>query len=318
MANSPASLGVQANWGMGPANPVTIAGEIDLENGGDQLKATRQRVETGGARGTRQRIHETTGDGMIVIAGDVAIIPTYTVLSNLLPMIMGGVKTGSSNPFTYPFAETNQNYGGLQGFYITADRKAKVFTYAGVNVAKVVFSVQQGQALKMKLSLVAQTETPGNAGTFPAITVSTDSPFMWSTGVFTFNAVARSIKNATITIDNVPITDRFNNSQTATQFPFTDFRVTVECDAPFTADETDLYNAALNADVTGSIAFTDTDAVGGPGNIAAHTLTFNFGKLDWPAETPVVANRQEIPSKLHFTARKVTQGTPADSVSITM
>jgi hypothetical protein len=317
MSNSPASLGVQAQWGFGAANPVTVP--CELGPGGDQLKATRSRVMTEGLRGTRQRIHETTGDGMITIAGDVEIIPTYTPLAAMFPFIMGGVKTGSSNPYTYPFAETNQNYGsGTQGFYVTSDRKAKVFTYTGVNVSKAVFSVQQGQALKCVLSLVAQTETIGNAGTFPSLTYPTDSPFMWSSGVFTFNSVARSVKDCTITIDNHPITDLFYNSQTATQFPFQDFTVTVEVTTPFTADEVDLYNVALGSDVTGSIAFTDTDATGGPGNAAAHTLTFNFGKLDWPAETPVVAGRGEIPSKIKFTSRKVTQGTATDCLSISM
>lgn len=316
MANSPASLGVQAQWGFGAANPVTIP--CELGPGGDGLKATRQRVMTEGLRGTRQRIHETTGDGMITIAGDVEIIPTYTPLAGLLPFIMGGTKTGATNPFTYPFAETNQNYGGLQGFYVTSDRKAKVFTYAGVNVAKAVFSCQQGQAMKCVLSLVAQTETIGASGTFPALTYPTDSPFMWSSAVATFNAVTRSLKDWTLTIDNHPITDRFNNSQTATQFPFTDFTVTLEATMPFTADEVDLYNVALNADVSGSLALTDTDAVGGPGNIAAHTLTFAFGKLDWASETPIVPGRGEIPSKVKFVSRKQTQGTATDSLSISM
>lgn len=316
MSNSAASLGVQAQWGFGAANPVTVP--CELGPGGDGLKATRQRVMTEGLRGTRQRIHETTGDGMITIAGDVEIIPTYTPLAAMLPFIMGAAATGTG-PFTYAFAETNANYGGLQGFYVTSDRKAKVFTYAGVNVSKAVFSCQQGQAMKCVLSLVAQTETIGASGTFPALTYPTDSPFMWSTAAATFNAVgSRALKDWTLTIDNHPLTDRYNNSQTATQFPFTDFTVTLEGTMPFTADETDLYNVALNADVTGSLAVSDTDATSGPGNHAAHTLTFNFGKLDWASETPVVSGRGEIPTKIKFVSRKQTQGTATDSLSITM
>ncbi|HWB08399.1 MAG TPA: phage tail tube protein [Pirellulales bacterium] len=232
MSNSPASLGVQAQWGFGAANPVTVA--CELGPGGDQLKATRSRVMTEGLRGTRQRIHETTGDGMITVAGDVEIIPTYTPLAAMLPFIMGGTKTGSSNPYTYPFAETNTNYGSnLQGFYVTSDRKAKVFTYSGVNVSKAVFSCQQGQAMKCVLSLVAQTETVGNSGTLPALTYPTDSPFMWSSAVLTLAGTSRAVKDWTLTIDNHPITDRFHNSQTATQFPFQDFTVELECTLPF-------------------------------------------------------------------------------------
>ncbi|HEV3343010.1 MAG TPA: phage tail tube protein [Pirellulales bacterium] len=317
MSNSPASLGVQAQWGFGAANPVTVP--CELGPGGDQLKATRSRVMTEGLRGTRQRIHETTGDGMITIAGDVEIIPTYTPLAAMLPFIMGGTKTGSSNPYTYPFAETNTNYGsGLQGFYVTSDRKAKVFTYAGVNVAKAVFSAQQGQAMKLALSLLAQTETVGASGTFPSLTYPTDSPFMWSNAVLTLNAVTRAVKDWTLTIDNHPLTDRFNNSQTATQFPFADFTVTLDCTLPFTADEVDLYNVALLADVGATLVLTDTDSVGGPGNIAQHTLTFTLAKMDWPAETPIITGRGEIPTKAKFTARKQTQGTATDCLSITM
>lgn len=285
MSNSPASLGVQAKWGFGAANPVTIAAE--LGPGGDQLKATRQRVMTEGLRGTRQRIHETTGDGTITCAGDIEIIPTYTVLSAILKYIMGGTPTGSA-PVNYPFAET------VPDFFATSDRKAKVFTYAGCKINKAVFSFAQGQALKLILSVVAKTETVGNSGTFPALTIADDPPMMWSGAIYTFGGTARSVKDSQITIDNGLVTDRFNNSQTATQFPEGDSKINVACTLPFTADETDLYNVAIADAADGTITATD----------GTNTLTFSFKKLDWPAETPVVAGRGEIPTKGNWTARK--------------
>ncbi|HEV8061537.1 MAG TPA: phage tail tube protein [Gemmataceae bacterium] len=316
MANSNAAIGWQAQCGFGAANPVTIPVEVEV----DGLQARRSRVQSEGVRGTRQRIHETTGDGPIVVAGDVSIRPTYTALAAMLPFIMGATASGS-NPTTYAFAETNQNYGsGLKGFYWTADRKTKVFTYAGVNVAKAVFSTQQGLDMKTVLSLVAQTETIGAAGSFPSLTFSTDSPFMWSSAILTLNGITREVKDWSLTIDNKPITDRFNNSQTATQFPFTDFTVELDCNMPFTADEVDLYNVALLGDVSATLVLTDTDSTsGGPGNVAAHTLTFTFGKMDWASETPTMPGRAlEIPTRAKFVSRKQTQGTITDSLSITM
>lgn len=297
MANSPASLGVQAKFGIGTANPVTQA--VELGAGGDKLKAVRSRVMTEGLRGTRQRIHETTGDGTIKIAGDVEVIPTNTMLGILLPFVLGGARTGSVQPYSYPFAET------LPTFYGTSDRGAKVFTYTGCVINKAVFSLAEGQQLKLILSIVAQTETIANAGTFPALTFPTDPPFMWSSAVYTFNALTRSVKDSSITIDNALITDRFMNSQTITQAPSQDSHVEVECTSPFTADETDLYNVALGADAGGTITASD----------GTHTLTFTFGKLDWPSETPEVAGRGEIHSKLHFTSRKTGS---TDAIAITL
>lgn len=316
MPNSPAVKGYQVQWGFGQNNPVTIRSEIL----GGGLKAAHSRVMSQGATGTRQRLHETTGDGKIVVAGDVEVRPTYTGLAGLLPYIMGGTKTGSSNPFTYPYADVNQNYAvGQQGFYTTTDLGTKVYTHTGVNIAKAVFSCQQGMDMKCVLSLVAQTETVGNSGTFPSITLPTDAPFMWSTAVLTLNGTARSMKDWTLTIDNHPDTDRFMNSQTATQFPFYDFGVELEATLPATTDEQDLYNVGLNADVSGSLVLTDTDAVSGPGNAAAHTLTFTFGKLDWASETPVMTRREEeVMNRVRFVSRKQIQGSSVDSLSITM
>lgn len=292
-----ASLGVQALFGVGTANPVTQA--VELGPGGDKLQAKRSRVETNGLRGTRQRIHETTGDGPITVSGDVEIIPTNTVLGIILPWIMGGARTGASQPYTYPYAET------LPTFYVTSDRKAKVFTYTGCKINKAVFSFQQSGQLKLVLSIVGQTETVGNSGTFPSLTMPTDPPFMWSGAVYTFNSIARSVKDSQITIDNGLITDRFNNSQTLTQIPEGDSRILVACTNPFTSEETDLYNVALGSDAAGTITATD----------GTHTLTFSFAKLDWPAETPTIDGRQEIMTKLNFTSRKAST---TDALSITL
>lgn len=300
MSNSAAKLGVQAKWGFGSANPVTQGAEIDFTAGGDNLKAIRSRVQNDSGRGTRQHLHETTGDGPIVVAGDVAIVPNYTVMSAILQYIMGGTPTGSS-PTTYLFGET------LSDFYVTSDRGAKVLTYAGCKINKATFRFEQGQQLKMILSLVGKTETIANAATFPAITIPTDAPFMWSGAVYTFNSVARSVRDSVITIDNHLITDRFQNTQTVTQFPESELTIGVECTSPFTSDETDLYAVALGSDTSGTITATD----------GTHPITFTFAKLDWPAETPVVPNRNEIHSMLKFTSRKYQTG-PTDALVITL
>lgn len=300
MSNSPASLGVQAKWGFGAANPITQGAEIDFKAGGDNLKAERERVQVDGGRGTRQHLHETTGDGLIRVGGDVAIVPNYTVLSAILPYILGGTATGTS-PKTYPLAET------LPNFYVTADRGAKVLTYAGCVVNKAVFRFEQGEQLKLILSLAGQTETVGNAGTFPAITIPDDPPFMWSGAVYTFNDTARSVKDSVITIDNHLIVDRFFNNQTATQFPTTELDIGVEATSPFTADEVDLYGVDLAADLGGTITATD----------GTHTLTFTFARLDWASKTPVVPSRAEIVTPLEFKARKYQTG-PTDAISVTL
>lgn len=240
-------------------------------------------VDSSGIRGTRSRFSERTRAGNQQVGGTIELYPSAEDLANLLPLVLGG--TASSG--TYPLGEA------LTPFTVVHDKVAKVLTYAGCVVNRATFSGSEGQAVKLSLDVIGKTETIGAAGTFPSVSFNADPPYMFTDSLLTMQAAARSVKQWTLTIDNM-VEALFYNSQTATLLLAKDRAVTLDCTNPFTASDTDLYNQAL-AGAAATLALANGDK----------TLTFSFATLQVPPQGPTVGGRQEIPLELSAVARKV-------------
>ena len=272
------SQGYASLLGISASNPVDAQFEFIT----DSLQKLGAILETGGIRGTRSHPVERTRTGNYQVRGQLVLEPSPEELALLLPWILGAAASGT----TYALAET------VPERYITIDRIAKVFTYAGVKVDRATFSAREGEILRLSLDLVGKTETVANAGTFPALTIGATAPFIFTDGAFTMQASARSVKDVEIVIDN-RLEVQFNNSTTASFIDATDRMVSVNVSTPYTSSETDLYAQAL-AGAAGSFVFTN----------GGYSLTFAFAKLQVADQSPVVAGKQEIPLRMAMVARK--------------
>lgn len=278
------SMGHQAKLGMGTANPTTEPYEFYECGIGKDLN----HLPSDGIRGTRSVISENVVAGTYSVGGLVRLRPSKANLHNLLPRILGGAGSGGP-PTIYALAET------IPDFYLQVDKIAKVFTYAGCKVNKATFRSSKNQPLMLDLDIHGKTETMGNAGTFPALTLGTGQPFTHHQVVVTHNAVTRECDNVVIEIDNSLVLDRFNNSQTRTELPESDRTVTLSLDVPFTSAETALYDLAV-AGAAGSAVYTNGSDV----------LTFTFADLQCPQKPVGVNGKGEIIMRLSFVARMLS------------
>lgn len=253
-------------------------------------------LSTDGLRGTRQYPRSRTRTGTYVVSGQLAMACSPLMMDYFLPMILGGNEATD----VFDISET------LQQFYLMEDTGAKVATWSGVIVSKATFRAQAGQMLMVVLDVEAETESIGNAGTFPSLTMPTDSPWVMSDSVLTLQAAAREYSQGEMVVDNQIAVDRFMNTLTRTDFPSSGVLVTFATDHPWTSSETDLYNQTLNGAV-GSWVFTNADDTN-------NVLTIALGYLQVPAKHPELAGRGEITLPLQMTAR---QHSTTPSVRIT-
>lgn len=274
-----ASMGWATALGIHTADPVTK--QFEFEECGIGKQGTH--VESIGVRGYRSHIAETVNDGPYTVGGPIVMFPSPADLTLLLPWIMGNTFSGT----TITVGDT------LTDRYVCVDKVAKVYTYAGCRVNSARFSSSAGQNLRLDLDIQGKTETEGNAGTFPAIsaTLRAVQPYIHHQAVVTLNSSARAVDNIAITIDNALMLDRFLNSQTRTELPSEDLRVTFECDNPFTATDIALYNLAV-AGITGSAVYTN-------GNMS---LSFTFANLKAPAQVIRAMRQGELVHRIPFTA----------------
>jgi hypothetical protein len=271
------SQGFASSLGIDSANPVAKGFEFDSAS----LTKNATIIDSSGLRGSRSHRSERTRAGNYTIQGTIELTPSPEDLALLLPWVLGAAASGT----TYALADS------LVDRYVTIDKVAKVYTYAGVQVNKATFHGAEGQAMKLTLDLVGKSESEANAGSFPGVTYSNTAPFMFSDSVLSLVGAARDVKQWTVTIDN-SLDTAFYNSVTATRITPRDRVVSFDCTNPFTATETDLYNQA----VAGSAA-TLTLTNGG------YSLSFAFAALQVPARGPSINGRQEIPLVLSGIAR---------------
>lgn len=266
---SQAFLGMSAVGGSGNA---TVA--FDFRNEG--LGMVEDLVNGNGVRGTRSHSKERVRAGLQRINGNLEFQPGPTELSNLLQWIMGGSPTGSGT-VSYPFAET------LPARDITIDRITKVFSYAGAKCARATFRCSQGTLLNVSVDVVAKTESIGNAGTFPSLTLAAEFPFFMSDLTLVINGTTVTPADFVLTIDNNVDRDRFFNSLTLVTVETQDRVVTFSTNVPY-GDFSALYNAG-SAGVTLSAVFNNT---------AGGVLTITSPALVFMRDSPNVPGKDEI------------------------
>jgi hypothetical protein len=252
-------------------------------------------VERQGLRGTRSHVADDSRVGPYTVSGELVLEPTPQDLAIWLPRILGGAPAGS-NPVAYPLAET------LPSFTLAVDRVAKVFTYAGCKVNRAVFQGSQGGLLRLFLDIVAQSETVGAAGTFPALTPSVTQPYIFSDLALTLASAAREVRQFELMIDNALVTDRFMNSLTITSAPEGDRAIGLRTVHAWAPGSTDLYAQAL-AGAAGTLELTN--ALGGTPPTGYQTV-FTFATLQVPDRSPNAPGRQEVFLNLEMMARKVS------------
>ena len=282
----PASVGSQAKLGFGTADPVTAA----LEFLSESLRANKTILDTAGIRGTRSHVSERTRGGTYTVSGSITCNPAPDELNGLLQHIMGGTpQVGTpAGKTTFPLGETLP-----AALFFTVDRIAKVFTYNLCKIVRATFRASEGGLLELSLDIEGGAETIGNAGTFPALTHTTQAPFVFHDAVITLSGSTRAIKDFELVIENVADTTRFMNSQTRAEIPIIDRMVTLRCTTAYEAGTSALYDQAV-AGAAADLTLTN----------GTMSLQFSIpGVLQVPAQTPIVSSKGEILLQLEGVAR---------------
>lgn len=243
-------------------------------------------VRRNGLRGTREMIAEDAKDGTYTVSGDLTLEPTPEDLAIWLPRVLGAAANGTS----YALAET------LPTFNLAEDKVAKVMTWAGCKVDRAVIRAQKGGLLTVVLSIEGLTEAVGNAGTFPALTITYSRPYIMHEIVLTLNSTAREVESFELTINNNLTKDRHLNSQTRVNLPEGERQITLQTVVPYSPNNTDLYDLGAAGASTNTIVCTS-------GN---YSTTFTFGKLQAPTEAPATQPPNEIMETFTWTACKTS------------
>lgn len=252
-----------------------------LEFISESITAQRAFSDSPGIRGTRSYSQERVRTMPYKVSGTVNLLCDISSMGVLLEYILGTGPTSS----VYTLTDT------LPSFYLMIDRVAQVFTYGPCYVGKATFSGSPGAAqLKCALEVEAETESVGEAGSFPTgMTVDTNRPFIYSDAVFTvLGSTSVSGFSWELTIDNNLLTDRFVNELTRSNIPATDRHVTVRMTTPWTSAQTSLYNIAAASFGSASAVFTNAEETI---DSVASTLTFSTPYLMWPGKSPVVTSK---------------------------
>lgn len=237
------------------------------------LKKSATQVNTNGIRGERSRLEHRTRIVQEAVSGSLTMNPSVTELDILWPRILGGTTSAGVTDV----ADT------LPEFQVMIDKVSKVHTYAGCRVSRATISGSAGQPIQLVLDIEAETESEGNAGTFPSITIDTDGMFVFSDVTLTIDSTAREVQSFSLVIDNLVDTGRYINSTTRSEIAAQDRQVTLDCVFPYTATNADLYDIAI-AGVDGALAISD----------GSTTYTFDFGDMKAAAQGPDVGGKSEI------------------------
>jgi hypothetical protein len=262
--------------GVDSADPVTKRFDFQRES----LVQLIEHRDTNGLRGTRSHSVERNLESLKRVGGQLILQPNVVELGLLLPWIFGAAGSGSGT-VTYALAET------IPTRYVTIDRVAKVFTYAGVGVDTATFRASQGEPLELELDCIGQTETVGNSGTFPAIDIDlTTKPWMFHNLALSIAATTYNTRDFSLTVSNFIDRERFFNSQTLTAVNAMDREITISATLPY-GDASAVYTSGMAAGGVAAVAtFTNSDS---------DVLTFTIVKAAAPSLSPVVEGpRSEV------------------------
>jgi hypothetical protein len=273
-------MSYQARLGVGDALPVSVGLEFVRET----LRKTPAVLATSGIRGTRAHSVERTRQGPSRVAGEIVFQPSPSELDTLLRLITGSTKQADNS---FPLTET------LPETYVSIDRVARVFTYAGCKVSRARFRGKRGEMFELRIEFEGKTEAIAAAGSLPAVALDLGKPYVFSDATLQVDAVAYAFQEVEIVLDHHLDGSRWLNALDRASLPETDRRVLVRLATPFTSDET-----ALLALGDTPKPVTVTFANGG------YQLRFTFPAVQFPAESPTVSRAGEIGLLLPGVARK--------------
>lgn len=267
-----AARGMMTQLGIGATVPVTT--RLDFQREG--LKNTEEIIDGNGLRGTLSSNVDRTRVGLQRIGGTISLMPNVVELAAVLQWVLGGTPTGVGT-VTYPVSDT------LFTRAVSVDRIAKVFSYPAAGVDKATFRASQGECLTVDLDLVGTTESVGNAGTFPALSIDTASgPWIYSDAVITIGGTTVTPKNIEISVSNVIDRDRYFNSNTIASLVNHDRQVMFSCLLPY-GDQSAIYDSGSGG-VTVVCTFTN----------GTNILTFSMVEVVFPKDSPNAEGRSEI------------------------
>jgi hypothetical protein len=284
---------------MGAQSQVALSSTASFSSASQAISVVSENVVRQGVildadeiRGTRARSQERTRTGPYKVGGPVVLYPDVTILDSLLGYILGAGPTSS----VYSLAET------LPSFYLSIDRIANVFQYGPCYVGKAVFSASSSDPLlKLTLDIEAETETVNSSGSWEGTAQSLKRPYVFSDSVggITVASTVYSSFLFELTVDNMLLADRFQNSLTRTVIPATDRRIDLKLETAFTSVEASLYGVNVGAFGTASVVFTSAEE-------SNSVLTFTMGgALEYPQQSPNVPGKtSEIHLRIDGTARK--------------
>ena len=268
-----ASAGALGQFGIGSTSPVTQR----LEFAEESLVMTEAIIDGNGVKGTRERSIDRVRGGLQRITGNVRFQPNAVEWAALLPWFTGGTPTGSPT-VTYPLADS------LTGKYVTVDRVAKVYTYNGVVPDTATIRGRENMPIELDLGLVGLTETQGNSGTFPALSLdTTNGPFVFSDAVIVVGGTTITCKEFELQMDNRIDKERFFNGLTLSAAVAHDRHTMFRSNLPF-GDWNALYGSAGAAGATITVTCTNANAV----------LTISLVKVAFPRTGARVAGRTEV------------------------
>jgi Phage tail tube protein len=290
-----AAAGTLAQLGIDSANPTTIAFDFVSESMSDNENF----IDASGVRGTRSRFIDRVRADLQHVGGQIVMQPNSYELSKLLPWWFGGTPSGSGT-VTYPLADT------LPARFIQVDRILKVMTYAGCVPDTITLRASQGEPMSATMDIIGQTETLGNAGSFPVTHINTaNGPFILSDLVITLGGTTITPKSVELVIRNGIDRERFFNSVTYTGTPLClDRNISFRTLLPY-GDFSTLYNSGAPSGVIVVMTFTYGAAV----------LVITMNNVAFPRRTPVVPGRQEIMLPIEGTAYGSSTGSPAVQVA---
>ncbi len=230
-----------------------------------------------GIRGTRSVDIDDVRAGPYTVEGSITVQPNATELLALASLAIGAGGVVNEK---------------VQEFDVIIDRgDVQVFTYASCKVNWLVISGAQGGMIDATLDLIGKTEA--RSGSAPSEPTSA-SPFIFSDGTLTLQSASRPTESFTLTIDNALVGEQFRMNTTVDDIPEGDRIITLTSRHPWnTTANTGLYDQAV-AGAAGTLVLND----------GSNGVTFTFGKLQVPAESPMVPGKDEIFLDLNMTARK--------------
>ena len=266
--------------GIGASNPVNTF----MEFVSCSLSKTSELAVTSGQRGKRGRDFNRARTHKYKATGQLVLEPCVAELDALLPWLLGGATTSSVTAFTDALAKR----------FVTVDKVTKVMTYAECVISQWVFEGSEGNPLRLSLDIEGQSETEGNAASFPSLTPSFENFFIFSDLTFAVNSITCTPKSFRLTVNNNLDTERFLNSLTRDEIPSLDRTVNLEIALPYDTVHEPLYDLGpYDAQgVAGSLVLTDATE--------GFSYTLALTSLKAPEPPIEVGERSELMLNLNY------------------